>query len=299
MTLLETLSEELEQLVAKVAPGVVALEHSRGHGTGVVLAQDGYLLTNAHVVRGAAKVGTRFADGEEAAAEVVGSDPQSDLAVLRSGRSAPRALPLADSSKVKVGQLVVAVGHPFGFERSVSLGVVSALERRLPAREVVLDGLIQTDAAINPGNSGGPLLSIRGEVVGINTAMLPFAQGIGFAVPASTVSWVAALLIHDGAVRRRYLGIAARSESLPSGLAGQIGQLRGVRVLGVGSGTPASSGGLKEEDLLLSVNGEELRGVDDLQRILAYDRAPEARLSLWRLGRRAETRVRPELRRAA
>src|SRR6185369_3485938 len=152
----------------------------------------------------------RFSDGEEIEADVIGRDEVTDLAVLKTGRPGP-ALPLAESGAVRVGQVVVALGHPYGFERSVTLGVVSAIERRLPGRDgAVLDGLIQTDAAINPGNSGGPLLSVRGQVVGINTAMLPFAQGIGFAVPASTAAWVAGLLMRHGEVRRRYLGIAAR-----------------------------------------------------------------------------------------
>ncbi len=244
MSPLELFSDELELLVGRTAPGVVALEHRRGHGTGIALTPDGYVLTNAHVVRGVRHAQVRFWDGQTAESEVVGADDASDLAVVRTGRAGLTVLPLASGPRVKVGQVVVAMGHPFGFERSVTLGVVSALERRLPGRDgAVLDGLIQTDAAINPGNSGGPLLSVRGEVVGVNTAMLPYAQGIGFAVPAATASWVAALLLRHGTVRRRFLGIAAKNETLAAELAGRVGQPRGVRVVEIGRGSPAALAG--------------------------------------------------------
>jgi serine protease Do len=287
-------SDALEELVAAAAPGVVALEHHRGHGTGMVLAHDGYVLTNAHVARGARSIGVRFNDGKTASASVVGADDATDLAVLRVTKSSLSALPLAEMSQVRVGQMVVAMGHPFGFERSVSLGVVSALERRLPGRDgAVLDGLIQTDAAINPGNSGGPLVNARGQVVGINTAMLPFAQGIGFAVPASTASWVAALLIQHGEIRRRYLGIAAKNEALEPALAAEVGQEKGVRVMQIGRDTPAANGGLREDDLLISVNGRAVGTVDDLQRLMATDATLEVAVVVWRKGQKAEAKVRP------
>ena len=193
MSPLELFSDELETLVEQVAPGVVAIEHRRGHGTGIALTPDGFVLTTAHVVASTTRLQVRFHDGQFTDGEVVGRDAATDLAVVKTARSDNRSLPLASAQQVKVGQVVIALGHPFGFERSVSLGVVSALERRLPGRDgATLDGLIQTDAAINPGNSGGPLTNVRGQVVGINTAMLPFAQGIGFAVPSSTANWVSA-----------------------------------------------------------------------------------------------------------
>ncbi|MCA3012707.1 MAG: trypsin-like peptidase domain-containing protein, partial [Myxococcaceae bacterium] len=213
MSPLALFSNELEALVTKAAPGVVAIEHRRGNGTGLGLTPDGFVLTNEHVVRQAGSaVRVRFFDGASSPAEVVGRDAATDLAVLKTRRQDLAVLPLAEPGAVKVGQVVIALGHPFGFERSVTFGVVSALERRLPGRDgATLDNLIQTDAAINPGNSGGPLLAVTGEVVGVNTAMLPFAQGIGFAVPASTAAWVAGLLLRHGEVRRRYLGISARN----------------------------------------------------------------------------------------
>jgi serine protease Do len=295
---LQAFSDELEGLVARSAPGVIAVEHRRGNGTGWVLTPDGYVLTNAHVVAGAeGTVHVKYADGKESEAEAVGADVPSDLAVLRVSEPGGVNLPLADMARVRVGQLVIAMGHPFGLERSVSLGVVSALERRLPTRRGhALDGLIQTDAAINPGNSGGPLLNARGEVVGINTAMLPFAQGIGFAVPASTASWVAALLLQKGEVRRRYLGIAAKVEALSTELAAQTGQKNAIRLLQVGQQTPASTAGLREGDLLLAVNGTTISSVDDLQRLLATETSTEVNLALWRNAERTEAKIRPEQR---
>jgi serine protease Do len=299
MSPLELFSDELEKLVDRAAPGILAVEDRRGHGTGVLFTPDGYALTNAHVTKRHRSMLVRFSDGYETDGEVIGRDEVTDLAVLKTGRTST-PLPLAEQRSVKVGQVVIALGHPYGFERSATLGVVSAVERRLPGRDgAVLDGLIQTDAAINPGNSGGPLLSVRGQVVGINTAMLPFAQGIGFAVPASTASWVASLLMRHGEVRRRYLGIAARNESLAPELAQQVGQPRGIRVMDVGRGSPADAAGLARQDLLLSVNGTPVATVEDLQRTMAIDSAPEFSLTVWKGGSKSQRTVRPTLRTAA
>src|SRR5262249_32742962 len=161
-------------------------------------------------------------------------------------------LPIADPSSVAVGQLVVAIGNPFRFERSVSLGIVSALDRSLPGPNgVIFEGLIQTDAAINPGNSGGPLVNAHGEVVGINTAVIPGAQGMGFAVSARTATWVTSVLMQRGRVDRRYLGVAARSEQLSPALAEATGQSKAVRILQVGPGSPAETAGLRPDDLLI------------------------------------------------
>ncbi len=300
MSPLELFSDELEALVTAHAPGVVAIEHRRGHGTGGVLTAEGTVLTNAHVVQGAGRLGIRFHDGVRVEGEVVGADPLTDLAVVKTGRTGLTALTLATAAQVKVGQVVIALGHPFGFERSVSLGVVSALERRLPGRDgASLDGLIQTDAALNPGNSGGPLINARGRVVGINTAMLPWAQGLGFAVPSSTASWVSALLLRHGTVRRRYLGIAAKNEVLAPELAERVGQPRGVRVVEIGRDTPASSGGLAPDDLVLKVGADEVQTIDDLQRQLAFDSSSVIDLTVWQRDRKLQRQVRPTERRAA
>lgn len=301
MNPLELFSNELETLVTRAAPGVVALEHRRGNGTGLGLTPDGFVLTNEHVVRQAnGRVRVRFSDGEWSEGEVVGRDPSTDLAVVKTGRSGLTTLPLAEASAVKVGQVVIALGHPFGFERSVTFGVVSALERRLPGRDgASLDGLIQTDAAINPGNSGGPLLSVKGQVVGVNTAMLPFAQGIGFAVPSSTASWVAALLLRHGEVKRRFLGISARNETFKPELASQVGQGRGVRVVETGRSSPAAEAGVVADDLVVGLGGSPVSTVDDLQRLLALESAWVVDLTVWRKGERVTRQVRPLQRAAA
>ncbi|MEW5740939.1 MAG: trypsin-like peptidase domain-containing protein [Myxococcota bacterium] len=300
MSPLALFSDELEALVQKVAPAVVAIEHRRGHGTGLGLTPDGHVLTNAHVVQHTSRPRLRFHDGETTDAEVVGRDPMTDLAVLRCLQSRPASLTLAEAAEVRVGQVVIALGHPFGFERSVSLGVVSALERRLPGRDgTALDGLIQTDAAINPGNSGGPLLNVRGQVVGINTAMLPFAQGIGFAVPAFTASWVAALLLRHGEIRRRFLGVSVTNETFRGELAKELGQAKGVRVKAIGRDTPAARGGLETEDVLLELNGTKVTSTEDLQRLLALDASEEVMVTTWTRGQRKTRPVRPSLRPAA
>jgi serine protease Do len=268
--LLSQLSHELEELVAKTAPSVVAVEQGRGQGTGVVIAGDGYVLTNSHVVRGDARATrVRLPSGEELSAELVGDDPESDLAVLHV--SGPRLLPLElhESRRLKVGQLVVAIGNPLRFEGTVTLGVVSALERALPGPGGVLfEGLVQTDAAINPGNSGGPLLDASGAVVGINTAVIPQARGLGFAIAAHSASWIAAVLMRRGRVERPLLGVAARGVDLSPADVARTGQARAVRIHAVSQGSAAERSGLVAGDLLLRANTAALFGVDDLKRAL-------------------------------
>jgi serine protease Do len=286
MSPLALFSDELERLVKSAAPSVVALEHRRGHGTGLSLG-DGLVLTNAHVTQGQRTMRVRFHDSKETEGRVLGLDRTTDLAVLRVERLGVAALPLAPAGDVSVGQVVLALGHPYGFERSVSLGVVSALERRLPGRDgATLDGLIQTDAAINPGNSGGPLLNARGQVVGINTAMLPFAQGIGFAVPSATASWVSALLVRSGRVQRRFMGIAARNEVL--------GERKVVRIVDVQTGGPAAQGGLKADDVMVGINGTAVGTIDELQRLMAIDAEPAVDVTVMRAGQSVKATVRPK-----
>ena len=268
--LLAQLSHELEELVVKTAPSVVAVEQGRGQGTGVVIAGDGYVLTNSHVVHGDPRATrVRLPTGDELPAELVGDDPESDLAVLRV--SGPRLTPLElhESRRLRVGQLVVAIGNPLRFEGSVTLGVVSALERALPGpRGTLFEGLVQTDAAINPGNSGGPLLDADGAVVGINTAVIPHARGMGFAIAAHTASWIAAVLMRRGRVERPLLGVAARGVDLLPADATRAGQARAVRIHAVSQGSAAARVGLVPGDLLLRANQAALFGVDDLKRAL-------------------------------
>ena len=297
MSVLAQLSRELAALVARAAPAVVGLSHRQGQGSGLVLADDGYILTNSHVARSPDGLRVGLADGTTLTGRLVGADDHTDLAVVRVEARLPAPLVLAEAEPLSVGQLVVAIGNPLGFERSVSLGVVSALFRSLPTSAGgLLEGLIQTDAAVNPGNSGGPLVDAEGRAVGITTAMLAYASGIGFAVPASTASWVAAVLIQKGAVERPFLGITARGEDLGPGLASQTGQPRAVRVLGVGAGTPAAASGLREDDVLLSANGRRVATVDDLQRVMVLSGEPELQLGVRRGGEERQLVVRPSAR---
>jgi serine protease Do len=291
-TPLQAYSTDLAGLVARASPAVVGVERGRGQGSGLVLAGDGYVLTNAHVAgRGPARV--RISGSRAVPATLVGTDERTDLAVLR---VEARDLPVLSLSerRLAVGEVVVAIGNPLGFERSVTVGVVSALYRNLPTpREGMLEGLVQTDASINPGNSGGPLLDAWGQVVGLTTAMLPWARGIGFAIPGHTASWVASVLIHHGEVRRPFLGIAARGEDLELGVGRDVGHPRGVRVLEVVEGSPARAAGLAAGDLLVRVNGRPLQTLDDLQRAMVLSPETDLALDLVRGEGRRALAIRP------
>jgi serine protease Do len=301
MSRLSQFSDELENLVAAAAPSVVAVEHGRGQGSGIIVSGDGYVITNAHVVEGREKtLSVRLAGGEELPAEVVGEDRSSDLAVLRVAAHGLASLALDESRRLRVGQLVLAIGNPLRFERSVSLGVVSAVDRSLPGPgRRPFEGLVQTDAAINPGNSGGPLLDAHGAVVGINTAVIPRAHGLGFAIPAHTAAWVAAVLIRDGRVERPLLGIAAQGVDLTPKVAEEVGQQRAVRVHAVAADSPASAAQLKPADLLLGANQTALFSVDDLQRVLVLSRGTDVALRVVRDGQPLLVSVRAELKHKA
>ncbi len=300
MTSLLELSDALQQLVSRASPAVVGVEQGRGAGTGVVVASDGYLLTNHHVVGSGSALRIRLSGGETTRGELVGSDPATDLAVVKVTDTGRVQLPLADPGSIAVGQLVVAIGNPFRFERSVSLGIVSALDRSLPGPNGTLfEGLLQTDAAINPGNSGGPLVNARGEVVGINTAVIPWAQGMGFAVSARTATWVTSVLMSRGKVERRFLGVAARSEQLSPELTASTGQPKAVRILSVGPGSPAETAGIRPEDLLLGVHGEPVGNVDDIHRLMVIRGADVVPLALWRRHAREFVTVVPSRERQA
>lgn len=291
MTALEGFSRDLADLVARAAPAVVGVEVGRGQGSGVVLAQDGYVLTNAHVAHGGrGPLRVRISGSRVAAGTLVGADERTDLAVVRVDARDLTALPLADR-RLAVGEIVVAIGNPLGFERSVTTGVVSALHRNLPTPQGgLLEGLVQTDASINPGNSGGPLVDARGEIVGVNTAIIPWARGMGFAIPAHTASWIASVLIRDGEVRRPFLGIAARGEDL---VAREGGHSRAVRVLEVVEGSPAQAAGLARDDLLLAANGSPVQTLDDLQRVMVLSRPVDIALEVLRGGKRQTLAIRP------
>jgi S1-C subfamily serine protease len=283
--LLDAYSRAVIDVVDRVGPAVVRLdvkagERRGGTGSGVIVAPDGLVLTNSHVVDGAARVNVTTVDGRNMTAQIVGNDPDTDLALARI--DAPVTLPaasLGNSKLLKRGQLVIAIGNPLGFESTVTTGVVSALGRSLRARSGrLIDDVIQTDAALNPGNSGGPLVSSHGEVVGINTAVIMGAQGICFAVAANTASFVLGELVRHGRVRRAYIGIAAQQFTLSRRrqLAAGLAQETAVMVATVEPGSPAERAGIVAGDIMLALDGVAVTGADDLIRLLAGDKIGRA-----------------------
>jgi S1-C subfamily serine protease len=279
--LLDAYSRAVIDVVDRVGPTVVRLDIKAGSrrggtGSGVIVAPDGLVLTNSHVVDGAARVNVSTVDGRSLTAQVVGNDPDTDLALVRI--DAPVTLPaapLGNSKLLRRGQLVIAIGNPLGFESTVTTGVVSALGRSLRARSGrLIDDVIQTDAALNPGNSGGPLVSSRGEVVGVNTAVIMGAQGICFAVAANTASFVLGELVRHGRVRRAYIGIAAQQFTLSRRrqLAAALAQESAVMVATVEPASPADRAGIAAGDIILALDGTAVTGADDLIRILAGEK---------------------------
>jgi serine protease Do len=270
-----TVAERLSPSVAnlRVARRVRGGRVATGGGSGVVITPDGFMLTSAHVVAGTdGKVEATFVDGREVSGEVVGADPLSDLAVLRSDAADLIPAELGDAERLRVGQLVVAIGNPHGFAGSVTAGVVSALGRSLPVRSRaagrIVENVIQTDAALNPGNSGGALADGRGCVVGINTAVAGI--GLGLAVPINdTTRKILAALMREGRFTRAYIGIAGGSRPLPPRLARELGRTACVEVVEVVEGSPAALAGLRPEDMIVAVEDTPVEGVDDLQRLMA------------------------------
>jgi S1-C subfamily serine protease len=240
----------------------------------VVIAPDGYIVTNSHVVEGSSAVEASLADGSSYTAELVGQDSATDLALLRIPGSGLSTARLGDSDKLRVGQLAIAIGNPLGFQSTVTTGVISALGRSLRSRSGrLIENIIQTDAALNPGSSGGPLVDSRGLVLGINTAIIQFAQGICFAIPANTVRWVLTLLIREGKVIRGYLGIAGQTVPLPVRVVRHfhLGQDTGVQEIGVTPNSPAYIAGLKEGDIIISLDQNPVTGVNDIHRRLGKE----------------------------
>ncbi len=280
--LLDAYSHAVISVADAVGPAVLRVEtrgangKSGGVGSGVVIAPDGLVLTNCHVVEGAKEVRLLDSEGRVMEARTLGVDPDTDLALLRAGsaRDLPHA-PLGDSKKLKRGQLVVAIGNPLGFESTVTAGVISALGRSLRARNGrLIEDVIQTDAALNPGNSGGPLVSSRGEVIGINTAVIMGAQGICFAVASNTAEFVLSELIQHGRVRRGYIGVSGQTAAVPRRHARNAGidNVSGAMVTALEPNGPAANAGLMSLDTIVRADGMPVTGVDDLIRVLNGER---------------------------
>ena len=279
--LLDAYSQTVVGAVARVSPAVVHIQVQQkngrpaGSGSGFVFTPDGFMLTNSHVVDGAAEIAVTTVEGDHFPAELVGDDPDTDLAVIRGRTSAP-SVPLGSSRRLAVGQLVIAIGNPLGFQHTVTAGVVSALGRTMRSRSGrLIDGVVQTDAALNPGNSGGPLVDSEGRVVGVNTATIMGAQGICFAIGADTAEFVASHLIRDGRLRRSYVGLMGQGVPLHRRIVRyyDLPTESGLLVESVIPGGPAERAGLRPRDIIVRFQGQPVSGVDDLHRLLTAERS--------------------------
>ncbi len=307
--LLDAYSSAVTRVVEQVGPSVLKIEvrHAArpgargpkpaGSGSGFLFTHDGLILTNSHVVHGASKIDAITQDGRTLPADLVGVDPDTDLAVVRVSAPDLPAAELGDSEALKPGQLVVAIGNPFGFQTTVTAGVVSALGRTLRSNSGrLMDNIIQTDAALNPGNSGGPLVDSRGRVIGVNTAVILPAQGLCFAIPANTARWVASMLIRDGRIRRAHLGIGGQHVRLQRRTlrAHGIDSEHALMVVHVEAGSPAHAAGLMDGDIVIAFDGRPVHGVDDLHRVLTDARIGiGTMLTFLRRGQKRDVQVTP------
>jgi S1-C subfamily serine protease len=282
--LLDAYSEAVAGAAARVSPSVVKVEvehparsrsprqpQAGASGSGFIFTPDGFILTNSHVVHGASRLSVVLQDGSRFSAELTGDDPDTDLAVVRIAAPGLSAAPLGRSADLRVGQLVIAIGNPYGFQCTITAGVVSALGRSLRAYSGrLIDSVIQTDAALNPGNSGGPLVTSKGEVVGVSTAVILPAQGICFAVGIDTAYFVAGRLIRDGKIRRGHIGVGGQNVPLPRRVTRfhRLSSEGGILIVSVEAGSPAHRAGLCEGDIIVEFDGQSTAGIDDLHRLL-------------------------------
>jgi S1-C subfamily serine protease len=295
--LLDAYSEAVSSAVAHVSPAVAQLrvrgkgqgEGRGGTGSGFLFTPDGYMITNSHVVAGAADIRAAFPDGSELPAYLVGDDPDTDIAVLQVHGAAAPALAFGDSAALKVGQLAIALGNPLGFECTVTAGVISALGRSLRGQSGrLIDDVLQTDAALNPGNSGGPLVDSRARVIGVNTATILGAQGLCFAVAGNTALFVATQILRHGLVRRAQLGVGAQSTAIPRRIVRALGRgpETAARIFTLEPGSPGEKAGLMSGDLLLTFDGIAITGIDHLHRLLSADIiGREVRMTVLRHGK--------------
>jgi S1-C subfamily serine protease len=274
--LLDAYSQAVIHVVEAVSPAVISVfgrdaDGSGGAGSGFIVTPDGYAITNSHVIDDRPQLMAETADGDKLRAELVGDDPATDLAIVRLAASGLPYAQLGDSDALRVGQLVIAMGSPLGLQSTVSTGVVSALGRSMRARDGrLIENIVQHAAPINPGNSGGPLVDSRGLVVGINTAIIAMAQGLGFAIPSKTADWVLQEILAHGGVRRRQLGIVAKVTRIPRALVRELDLLadQGVQVRDVVPRGVASMAGVRPDDIIIALNGRLVTSIDDLHRLL-------------------------------
>ena len=295
--LLDSYSTAVIHAVETVGPAVVKIDAAKGGGSGVLFTPDGLILTNSHVVDKSGPLTVVMTDGRSTQADLIGQDADTDLAVIRIDGSALPWATLGDSRAVRVGQIAIAIGNPYGFHHSATAGIVSGLGRSLRARSGrLMDDIIQTDAALNPGNSGGALVTSRAEVIGINTATILPAQGLCFAVASNTARFVASRLMSDGRIRRSYIGVGGQNTPVPraQARANGLAVTSGVLVLSVEPDSPASRAGLREGDVILALGESPVAGVDDLHRYLTEERiGMTLPLTVLRRGRRVRSSVVP------
>jgi len=308
--LLDEYSRTVVGAADRVAPSVVNIDIKQrvetrgrarevgGSGSGFIIAPDGFILTNSHVVHNASAITVNLSDGRDFQAQLVGDDPDTDLAVVRIDAPQLANVRLADSEKLRVGQIVIAIGNPLGFQASVTAGVVSALGRSMHAQSGrLIDNIIQTDAALNPGNSGGPLVNSAGEVIGVNTAMIRPAQGICFAIASNTAKFVAAWLIRDGKIRRSYIGVAGQNVPIHRRVVRfyNLPLETGVLVVSIEKDSPAAKAGLREGDVIVAFNGEPIGSIHELhRRLMAEQIGIESKILIIRHTEKLELPIVPQ-----